>query len=165
MPDQPSPDPTGAFDLSRTFVHLGPGSTATLLPDFEWSQVEAYRDRFAGDGADGRLVCIVAQDATWDGWERHPGGEELVVLLSGRVDLVQEIGGESRTVELRELISLLERELGRDALIDRQPLQPGDVPQTFADISKARRLLRYDPQTPIEEGIRRFVEWFKESDE
>ena len=101
MPDQPSPDPTGAFDLSRTFVHLSPGSTATLLPDFEWSQVEAYRDRFAGDGADGRLVCIVAQDATWDGWERHPGGEELVVLLSGRVDLVQEIDGEPRTVELR----------------------------------------------------------------
>ena len=71
--------------------------------------------------------------------------------------------GESRTVELRELISLLERELGRGAKIDRQPLQPGDVPQTFADISKARRLLGYDPKTPIEEGIRRFVEWFRES--
>ena len=69
--------------------------------------------------------------------------------------------GESRTVELRELIALLERELGREALIDRRPLQPGDVPQTFADISKARALLGYDPQTPIEEGIRRFVEWFK----
>ena len=69
--------------------------------------------------------------------------------------------GESRTVELRELIGLLEKELGRDAIIDRQPLQPGDVPQTFADISKARRLLGYDPQTPIEEGIRRFVEWFR----
>jgi UDP-glucuronate 4-epimerase len=69
--------------------------------------------------------------------------------------------GESRTVELRELIGLLERELGRDAIIDRQPLQPGDVPQTFADITKARRLLGYDPRTPIEEGIRRFVEWFR----
>jgi UDP-glucuronate 4-epimerase len=69
--------------------------------------------------------------------------------------------GESRTVELRELISLLEKELGREARIDRKPLQPGDVPQTFADISKARRLLGYDPQTPIEEGVRRFVEWFK----
>jgi UDP-glucuronate 4-epimerase len=69
--------------------------------------------------------------------------------------------GESRTVELRELIRLLERELGRDAVIDRQPLQPGDVPQTFADISKARRLLGYDPRTPIEEGMRRFVEWFR----
>ena len=69
--------------------------------------------------------------------------------------------GESRTVELRELITLLERELGREALIDRQPMQPGDVPQTFADISKARRLLGYNPQTQIEEGIRRFVSWFK----
>ena len=69
--------------------------------------------------------------------------------------------GESRTVSLSELIALLERELGRRALIDRQPPQPGDVPQTFADISKARRLLGYDPQTPIEDGIRRFVEWFK----
>jgi UDP-glucuronate 4-epimerase len=69
--------------------------------------------------------------------------------------------GESRTVELRELISLLEKELGREALIDRQPLQPGDVPQTFADITKARALLGYDPQTDIAEGIRRFVEWFR----
>ena len=69
--------------------------------------------------------------------------------------------GESRTVELRELIALLEKELGRAAVIDRQPPQPGDVPQTFADIAKARRLLGYDPQTPIEEGIRRFVEWFR----
>jgi UDP-glucuronate 4-epimerase len=68
--------------------------------------------------------------------------------------------GESRTVELRELIALLERELGREAVIERQPMQPGDVPQTFADISKARRLLGYDPQTQIEEGIRRFVAWF-----
>jgi UDP-glucuronate 4-epimerase len=69
--------------------------------------------------------------------------------------------GESRTVELRELIALLERELGREAVIDRQPTQPGDVPQTFADISKARRLLGYAPTTQIEEGIRRFVQWFK----
>lgn len=71
--------------------------------------------------------------------------------------------GESRTVELRELISLLEQALGRTAEIDRQPLQPGDVPQTFADISKARALLGYDPQTQIEAGIEKFVEWFRES--
>lgn len=71
--------------------------------------------------------------------------------------------GESRTVELRELISLLEKALDRHAEIDRQPQQPGDVPQTFADIAKARRLLRYDPRTQIEEGIEKFVEWFRES--
>ena len=69
--------------------------------------------------------------------------------------------GESRTVELRELISLLEQSLGKQAQIDRQPLQPGDVPQTFADIAKARRLLNYDPRTPIEDGIKKFVEWFR----
>jgi len=70
--------------------------------------------------------------------------------------------GESRTVELRELISLLEKELGKTAQIDRQPLQPGDVPQTFAEITKARRLLGYDPQTQIEDGIRTFVRWYQE---
>ena len=69
--------------------------------------------------------------------------------------------GGSRTVSLSELIALLEKELGKKAVIDRQPPQPGDVPRTFADVSKARRLLGYDPQTPIEEGIRRFVEWFR----
>ncbi len=69
--------------------------------------------------------------------------------------------GESRTVELRELISLLEQELGVEAKIDRQPLQPGDVPQTFADIAKARQLLGYDPQTQIEDGVKKFVEWFQ----
>ena len=69
--------------------------------------------------------------------------------------------GGSRTVSLSELIALLERELGQKAVIDRRPTQPGDVPRTYADVSKARRLLGYDPRTPIEEGIRRFVEWFK----
>ena len=69
--------------------------------------------------------------------------------------------GESRTVELNELISLLEKELDMHAIIDRQPPQPGDVPQTFADISKARALLGYDPKTQIEEGLHRFVEWFQ----
>src|ERR1051325_4642990 len=69
--------------------------------------------------------------------------------------------GESRTVELRELISLLEKELDTHAIIERQPPQPGDVPQTFADVSHARALLNYNPKTQIEEGLRRFVEWFR----
>ena len=69
--------------------------------------------------------------------------------------------GESRTVELRQLIELLENELGQKAIVDRQPLQPGDVPQTFADIDKARRILNYNPQTQIEDGIRLFVAWWR----
>ena len=71
--------------------------------------------------------------------------------------------GESQTVELRYLIELLEAALGTKAIIDRRPLQAGDVPITYADISKARRLLGYDPQTKIEEGIGKFVEWFRNS--
>jgi len=71
--------------------------------------------------------------------------------------------GESETVELLELISMLVKELSREAKIDWQPLQPGDVPQTFADITKARRLLGYNPQTQIEAGIEKFVEWFRKS--
>ncbi len=69
--------------------------------------------------------------------------------------------GESRTVELRELIALLEKELDAHAVIDRQPPQPGDVPQTFADITKARKLLGYNPVTQIEDGLRKFVDWFR----
>ncbi|HEX6732384.1 MAG TPA: GDP-mannose 4,6-dehydratase [Pyrinomonadaceae bacterium] len=70
--------------------------------------------------------------------------------------------GESRTVELRELIGLLEKELDIQATIERLPPQPGDVPQTFADITKARQLLNYNPQTQIEDGLRRFVHWFRD---
>lgn len=69
--------------------------------------------------------------------------------------------GESRTVELRELIALLEKELDAHAVIDRQPPQPGDVPQTFADITKARKLLGYHPVTQIEDGLRKFVAWYR----
>lgn len=69
--------------------------------------------------------------------------------------------GESETTELKRLIELLEDSLGIKAIIDRQPLQPGDVPITFADISKARQLLGYSPTTKIEDGIPKFVEWFR----
>ena len=68
--------------------------------------------------------------------------------------------GESATTPLRDLIALVETSLGRTARINRLPEQPGDVPLTCADISKARRLLGYRPATPIAEGIPRFVEWF-----
>jgi UDP-glucuronate 4-epimerase len=68
--------------------------------------------------------------------------------------------GESDTVTLARMIGLLESALGKAAIIDRQPMQPGDVPLTFADISKARAKLGYDPKIKAEEGIPLFVEWF-----
>jgi UDP-glucuronate 4-epimerase len=71
--------------------------------------------------------------------------------------------GESQTVELKRLIELLEEKLGKRAIIHQKPIQAGDVPQTFADISKSTKLLGYNPQTQIEEGIERFTEWIKNS--
>lgn len=71
--------------------------------------------------------------------------------------------GESQTVRLDRLIELLEAELGRKAVVERQPPQPGDVPITYADISKARARLGYNPQVKIEEGIRLFVDWFRQN--
>ncbi len=69
--------------------------------------------------------------------------------------------GESQTVKLSQLIELLETALGKQAVIDRQPSQPGDVPITFADVSKARTKLGYHPQVKIARGIPKFIEWFR----
>ncbi len=68
--------------------------------------------------------------------------------------------GESETTQLRDLIAKIEEALGRKASIRLLPEQPGDVPLTCADISKARRVLGYQPTTPIAVGIPKFVEWF-----
>ena len=69
--------------------------------------------------------------------------------------------GESQTVTLSRLIELLEAALGKKAIINHQPLQPGDVPITFADVSKARAKLGYNPRMKIAEGIPLFVDWFR----
>jgi UDP-glucuronate 4-epimerase len=70
--------------------------------------------------------------------------------------------GESATIELRALIHLIERCLGKRAMIEALPDQPGDVPVTYADITKARTLLGYHPTTPVAVGVQRFVEWFRD---
>ena len=71
--------------------------------------------------------------------------------------------GESQTVTLSRLIELLEAALGKKAGINRQSTQPGDVPITFADVSKARAKLGYHPQINIAQGIPLFVDWFLKS--
>jgi UDP-glucuronate 4-epimerase len=70
--------------------------------------------------------------------------------------------GESATISLNDLVALLERATGLRAKRKALPLQPGDVPVTFADISRARAEIGYDPKTPIEEGINRFVRWYRD---
>jgi UDP-glucuronate 4-epimerase len=70
--------------------------------------------------------------------------------------------GESATISLADLVAQLERATGVSAKRKVLPLQPGDVPVTFADISRARAEIGYDPKTPIEEGIKRFVHWYRD---
>jgi mannose-6-phosphate isomerase-like protein (cupin superfamily) len=95
-------DTNAAFDLRTTFVHLGLGARAIPLPDFSWDAeyLAGYDRRFASDGVEGRLVTLGEHTESWSTWERHPAGEEVVVVLSGRADLIQEIDGEERRIEL-----------------------------------------------------------------
>jgi UDP-glucuronate 4-epimerase len=71
--------------------------------------------------------------------------------------------GENETIQLKDLIAALENALGKKAKINRLPEQPGDMPLTCADISKARKLLGYNPKTKFEDGLPRFVDWFLKS--
>ncbi|MBT8395565.1 MAG: NAD-dependent epimerase/dehydratase family protein [Gemmatimonadetes bacterium] len=80
----------------------------------------------------------------------NPGVNEVVNL------------GESRTISLREMIDVLGEEMGVEPRIRPLPEQPGDVTRTYADISKARKLLGYDPEWEFREGIKAFLEWFHE---
>src|SRR5881397_1434521 len=71
--------------------------------------------------------------------------------------------GESETIQLKELISAIENALGKRAKVNRLPEQPGDMPLTCADISKARKLLGYKPTTKLSEGLQKFIDWFLHS--
>jgi UDP-glucuronate 4-epimerase len=68
--------------------------------------------------------------------------------------------GESETIQLKDLILAIEKALGKKAKINELPEQPGDMPLTYADISKARKLLGYNPTTKLHEGLPKFIDWF-----
>ncbi len=90
------------------------------------------------------------------------GCEGALDLLLERDDVYEIFNlAASHTVPLERMIECLESELGTHARRELLPMQPGDVRRTYADVSRARRLLGYDPQVRIEDGIRRFVEWYR----
>jgi UDP-glucuronate 4-epimerase len=105
---------------------------------------------FFGDGSTARDYTYVSD--TVDG-----------ILACTRQEFGYEIFnlGESQTVTLSYLVQLLEQALGLPARLDRQPAQLGDVPITYADITKARERLGYAPSVKIEEGIPKFIAWFR----
>jgi UDP-glucuronate 4-epimerase len=73
--------------------------------------------------------------------------------------------GGSQTTRLGTLIAMLEERLGRRAIVEAQPDQAGDVVATWADVSKARRLLGYEPKIPIEAGLTQFVAWYRQEEQ
>jgi UDP-glucuronate 4-epimerase len=103
-----------------------------------------------GDGSSGR-------DYTWCG---DVADGVLRALDRARGFRVYNLGG-SRTTTLARLVALLEGALGKTAAIERRPDQPGDVPVTCADPSRAREELGWEARVPIEEGIPRFVAWMR----
>jgi UDP-glucuronate 4-epimerase len=110
---------------------------------------------FFGDGSTERdytyiddIVTGIVAALDW-GLAAPPGAFEIVNL------------GESMTTPLSRLVELLASELDVTPTLRRMPAQPGDVQRTFADVQHARELLGYDPHTTMEDGIRRFVDWFR----
>jgi UDP-glucuronate 4-epimerase len=88
-------------------------------------------------------------------------------IVQGIISSIQNVSGyeiinlgESNTISLAELISLLGKKLGKKAIVNQMPEQPGDVKLTSADITKAKRLIGYNPKTSIEKGLSTFVQWF-----
>ena len=71
--------------------------------------------------------------------------------------------GNSFPISLKEMINIIGKTLGVEPKIKQLPMQPGDVDRTYADITKAKKLIGYEPKTSFEEGIRKFVEWYKEN--
>ncbi len=69
--------------------------------------------------------------------------------------------GHAEPIELRQVIATLEAAMGQKAEIDRQPEKPGEMPITYADLSKARRLLNYEPRVSFGDGVRQFAAWFR----
>jgi UDP-glucuronate 4-epimerase len=85
----------------------------------------------------------------------------LAALMVAELDTFEVINlGNHQSEELLRVIALLEKELGVKAEQDLRPIQPGDIPATFADIAKAQDKLEFRPTTPIDQGIPRFVQWY-----
>ncbi|HEX6750538.1 MAG TPA: NAD-dependent epimerase/dehydratase family protein [Longimicrobium sp.] len=144
----------------RFFTVYGPRQRPDLaIHKFARLMSEGRPVPFFGDGSTERDYTYVDDivqgvEAAVD-WARaaRPGEFEVVNL------------GESRTTTLARLVELIAGALGVEPELDRQPAQPGDVPRTFANVDKARLLLGYDPRTPVEDGIPRFIEWFRSQPE
>jgi len=129
----------GARQRPDLAIHKFARQIACRLPVTIYGDGKAERDFTYIDDVMQGMMAAIAYDAT---------PFEIINL------------GESQTISINRMLELLEGALGQKAIIEPRPPQPGDMPRTLADISKARELLNYRPTTPIESGIKKFADWF-----
>lgn len=140
------------FIALRFFTVYGPGQRPDLaIHKFTRSILADKPIPVFGNGSTSRDYTFVADtvQGILGAMQYKGSGFEIINL------------GNHYTVTLLELIAAIENVIGKKAIIDWQPDQPGDVPRTFADISKARQLLGYNPSTRLEQGLRAFYDWYK----
>lgn len=92
------------LNLRSSMIHLGLGATSVPQPDFtgELSWYEGYDERHGSDGPEGRLVSMHSFSESWDVWEMHPVGSEIVLCVNGEITLIQEIGDEQVATTLSD---------------------------------------------------------------
>lgn len=145
------------FDITclRFFTVFGPGQRPDLaIHKFTRLIDEGKSIPFYGDGSTSRDYTYV--DDIVNGIScasNNLGGYKLFNL------------GESRVITLKKMVETIETSLGKKAVLDKLPLQPGDVSITYADISKAKAEIGYDPKYGIETGIDKFVAWYNDNKE
>ena len=140
----------------RFFTVYGPRQRPDMaIHKFTRSIAAGWPIDFYGDGKTRRDYSFVADIARGvvAACERIDAGQHQIYNLGG-----------TGTTSLAELVALIEKVVGRAALLDRQPDQPGDVPVTFADITGASRDLGYAPTTSLEDGVRAFWRWVQDED-
>ncbi|MEI6286989.1 MAG: GDP-mannose 4,6-dehydratase [Bacillota bacterium] len=137
----------------RFFTVYGPRQRPDLaIHKFTKAIFEEKPIEFYGDGNTSRDYTYIS---------------DIVSGIKGAIDYNKEKHaifnlGNCRTTTLKQLVEKLEAIIGKPAIINRQPLQPGDVPITFADVEKSQRELGYYPETAIDSGLNKFVKWYLE---
>lgn len=139
------------FLALRFFTVYGPGQRPDLaIHKFFKSIINGQPIPVFGDGSTSRDYTYVGDTVR--------GIEAAITYESSNFEIINL--GNHRTVTLSQLILAIEESCGKKATIDRQPEQPGDVPQTYADIHKAQKLLKYHPSTDLKTGLDNFYSWY-----
>lgn len=145
------------FAILRFFTVYGPRQRPDLsIRKFTELLAQGKALPIYGDGSYKRDFTYI--DDILDGITK---GIEWIIRKSDRPKFEIFNLGESETTNVLDLVAIIERTMGTKAKREFHPAQPGDIPITYADISKSKKVLGYHPKTPIDEGIHQFVEWFK----